>query len=300
MTEDDFLKDLFAQLPEPDASITVPNGDDSAAYIPTPGMHQLLACDQLIEGRHYLADTCPQRAGAKLIKRNLSDMAAMGATPRYSIISCNVNPNCTEEWLKKFHFGLLEEAQKFEVQLIGGDLAVSEGPNAFSLTICGESKKPIKRTGSEEGDLLFATGQFGLSFPSEHHLDFTPRINEGKYLANYAKAMIDITDGLLMDSERLLKQAETSLDLELNCKNIPLRQSNGSTASIIQALSDGEDYELIFAINPRDENSLTKNWPFNTLLTKIGAFKKGTGKILNEKQIPLNSQKNKGFDHFSS
>lgn len=300
MTEDDFLKDLFARLPEPDSALTVPNGDDAAAYLPNPGFHQLLACDQVIEGRHYLSNTAPERVGSKLLKRNLSDLAAMAAVPRYALLSCNVSLNCSEDWLKKFHFGLLDEAKNYNMQLIGGDLAVSEGPNAFSLTICGESKKPIRRCGAEDGDLLFSTGFFGLSFPSEHHLNFKPRIEEALFLAKFAKAMIDITDGLLIDSERLLKLAESTLDLQLFCQQIPRRTYLKKQSNIEEALTNGEDYELIFAISSQYEKELLSTWPFTTKLTKIGQFKKGTGKILNEEQIPLNSLPKKGFDHFKS
>lgn len=299
MTEDDFLKDLFSKLPSGDAQITVPNGDDSAAFTPTPGMQTLIACDQLIEGRHYLAETPAEICGAKLLKRNLSDIAAMGGIPRYAVLSCNVNSACSEQWLKDFHHGLLKCAEEFSVHLIGGDLASSPGPNAFSLTITGESAKPIQRCGAEEGDLLFSTGEFGLSFPSEHHLHFTPRVEEGKFLSSYAKAMIDVTDGLLLDSQRLLKASANTLDLTFLTQKIPARNFAEKDASLKESFCDGEDYELIFAVDPKHEKELIERWPFSTKLSKIGEFKKGTGKILDDEHILLNFI-NKGFDHFQS
>jgi thiamine-monophosphate kinase len=299
VTEDDFLKDLFSKLPSGDPSLTVPNGDDAAAFSPTPGLQSLIACDQLIEGRHYLADTPAEVCGAKLLKRNLSDIAAMGGTPRYAVLACNVSPTCSEQWLKDFHQGLLDCAEKYKVQLIGGDLASSPGPNAFSLTITGESSKPIQRRGAEAGDLLFATGEFGLSFPSEHHLHFSPRIKEGQFLALFAKAMIDVTDGLLLDSQRLLNASTQSLDLTLASSNLPSRKFNNTVASVKEILCDGEDYELVFAISAEDQQKLIRQWPFSTKLTKIGEFKKGTGKIYDDEHILIDFI-NKGFDHFQS
>ncbi|MDD7983679.1 thiamine-phosphate kinase [Lentisphaera marina] len=299
MTEDDFLKDLFSKLPSGDASLTVPNGDDAAAFAPTQTMQTLIACDQLIEGRHYLAETPAAVCGAKLLKRNLSDIAAMGGTPRYAVLACNVDPTCPEQWLKDFHQGLLNCAEKYKVQLIGGDLASSPGSNSFSLTITGESAKPIQRRGAEDGDLLFATGEFGLSFPSEHHLHFSPRVEEGKFLAQFAKAMIDVTDGLLLDSQRLLKASSETLDLNLSTKNLPARSFNNQVASLKEILCDGEDYELIFAVSAKQEVELIKAWPFATQLSKIGEFKKGTGKIYDDEHILIDFI-NKGFDHFQS
>ncbi|WDE98122.1 thiamine-phosphate kinase [Lentisphaera profundi] len=300
MTEDDFLKDLFSKLPTGDSNLTVPNGDDTAAFRSTTGMHTLIACDQLIEGRHYLSDTPPKICGAKLLKRNLSDIAAMGGIPKYAVLSCNVNNDCPEQWLKDFHQGLLDCAQQYNVQLIGGDLASSPGPNAFSLTITGESSQPIQRSGAEDGDLLFATGEFGLSFPSEHHLHFTPRIKEGQFLANFAKAMIDLTDGLLLDSQRLLNASKQTLDLQLFKELIPPRSHHQELASFQEILTDGEDYELIFAIPANREIELQNSWPFETKLSKIGEFKKGTGKIYDNEHLLLDIHTNKGFDHFQS
>ncbi len=290
MTEETFLKKLFTHLPPQSKELLIGPGDDAAVYIPKENWQQVVSCDQLIEGRHYLPDTDPQLCGRKLLARNISDIAAMGAIPKYALISCNLSPSCSEDYLLQFHLGLLSLAREYDMQIIGGDLATGATANAFSLTIIGETQKAISRHNAQDSELLFATGAFGKSFPTEHHLTFQPRLVEARFLADYASAMIDVTDGLLLDARRMLKQ----LNLIINTEAIPRREG----ATLEQALCDGEDYELLFAIPAKLEEQLTKNWPFSTPLTKIGEFKKGTGKIFDHKHIPLDNLINKGFDHF--
>lgn len=297
MTEDNFLAQLFKTLPSTPHELIVPPGDDAAVFAPNPQLKQVIAADQLIEGRHYLSSTSAQLCGRKLLARNLSDIAAMGAIPKYAILTCKLSETCTDEWLFDFHKGLLELAQEFNLHLIGGDLARGPGPSNFSLTITGEVDTAIQRSGAEDGDLLVATGEFGLSFETEHHLNFQPRVKEAQTLKPYAKAMIDITDGLLLDSKRLLSSASTQLDLVFDTPIIPKRQYQGKSASITQVLTNGEDYELVFALSPADFTTLQRNWPHKTKLTQIGHFKNGSQQILDSKSNSLESLMNQTYDH---
>jgi thiamine-monophosphate kinase len=299
VTEDNFLSELFKQLPPASTQVIVPPGDDCAVFTPAQERQQVIAADQLIEGRHYLKRTAAKLCGRKLLARNLSDIAAMGAKPEYAILTCKLSEECDESWLMEFHRGLLDLAAEFDVQLIGGDLARGPGPSNFSLTITGSVDKPITRSGAQAGDLLYATGSFGLSFETEHHLNFQARVNEGLYLnkLGVTKAMIDITDGLLLDSKRLLKAANQELDLQFFTESIPRRQYKGKAASLEQALTNGEDYELVFAVSAQDEKKLLENWTCATPLTKIGLFQKGTEQILDQDKESLESLMNQTYDH---
>ena len=299
MTEDKFLTQLFKKLPASSPQVIVPPGDDCAVFLPAQGRQQVIAADQLIEGRHYLKGTSAKLCGRKLLARNLSDIAAMGAKPKYAILTCKLSEECDEKWLMDFHQGLLELASEFEVQLIGGDLARGPGPSNFSLTITGSVEQAITRCGAQASDLLYATGSFGFSFETEHHLTFQARVPEGLLLnkLGIAKAMIDITDGLLLDSKRLLKAADQDLDLHFLTESIPRREFQSQAASLEQALTNGEDYELIFTIAPQDEKKLLENWTCATPITKIGHFQLGKQQILDQDKQSLESLMNQTYDH---
>jgi thiamine-monophosphate kinase len=292
-TETSFLKKLFPLL-NTNEDVLVPAGDD-CAVIEAGGRKLALSVDQLIEGKHYLPVSGPYKAGRKLMARNLSDLAAMGAKPLFALICLAAGPDKGEEWLISFHKGILSEADLYDVTVIGGDLAVAPTDTLASLTIIGEiAEQPLLRSTASEGQSIYVTGEFGCSFPSEHHLDFQPRVKEGLWLADYAKAMIDITDGLMIDSLRVAEASDLGIVFDL--EKIPGR--NG--ASTKEALTDGEDYELMFAVDAEDEKKLESDWPFPIPLTKIGRFcaTVSTGQAVDVNGEDLLNKFGSGFDHF--
>ena len=258
----------------------------------------LYAVDQVIENRHYLPETPPELVAGKLLKRNISDIAAMGGTPLFALVTIAANP-LAEAFLLPFYKGLKEEAEKYHIQIAGGDTARLPYPPPLSgsknscvatLSIFGEVKrdKLCLRSNGKEGDLLYATGTFGNSFASSHHLSFTPRLEEAAFLAGtYTNSMMDISDGLEKDSQRLAEASHLSLTLFPD--KIPLRE--GATQET--ALHEGEDYELIFTVSPEKEALLLEKWPFMTRLSRIGKL------IGKEHSISSPSSNSKGgFDHF--
>ena len=280
------LAGLFSAAPSVHTSI----GDDCAVLdICGNGEYLLAAADQVISSIHFLPETTPQRIAAKLLKRNVSDICAMGGIPLYALVTIAGKP-LEEKFLMEFHRGLEECAKEYKVSIIGGDTAgnFAEGIVA-TLTIFGkvEKNKLCLRKNAAEGDYLYATGTFGNSFYSEHHLSFHPRVEECRFLAGkYTNAMMDVSDGLLKDARRFA--CASSLSVEIEEKNIPLRQG----ADIKMALSDGEDYELIFAVSPQKASLLEKEWPFPDVpLSRIGKF---TAKKEKEEQ-----KQKSGFDHFN-
>lgn len=294
-SEDGFLQNLFPRLKMPSEVIVGP-GDD-CAVIKQGDKYLVLAVDQVVEGRHYLPETSADRVGRKLLARNLSDIAAMGAVPKYALLSSSQSKDKSEEWLELFHDGLLSMAEELEVALIGGDLAVSENDSVASLTIIGEmTASPVLRSGAKSGDVLFATGFFGNSFLSEHHLDFTPRVEEGQWLSNFGiTAMMDVTDGLLQDAEKVTKASNCSLVIDESLVNMR------SGADLKMAFTDGEDYELIFAVSDDKVTELLDAWPFETRLHKIGLFgeKSLASDVMNKSGEDLIVKYGLGFDHFN-
>ena len=182
LNECHILTQLLPGLPV-SASVAVGPGDDCAALRTSGGGPLLLAAvDQVIAEVHFAAAlTSPERAGAKLVKRNLSDIAAMGGTPRWALLAFAAR-NRSETWILKFCRGAADAGMRYGVPLVGGDIAelASDGVCA-SLAILGEvaENEIVLRRGAKPGDRLYVTGCIGNSFRSEHHLDFTPRLAEG-------------------------------------------------------------------------------------------------------------------------
>lgn len=217
-------------------------GDD-CAVINMQGDYQLLAAaDQLIENIHFLPETSPFDAGKKLMNRNLSDIAAMGGKPLTALLTIAVNGRDTQ-YVEDFISGAAQAGQIFDVPVCGGDTASLPAPGtAATLTILGEVPhgKAVMRSGAKPGELIYVTGEIGNSFDSCHHLHFVPRLKEGLLLREHVSAMLDISDGLLLDARRLAEASQVTLALDI--PQIPLRQG----ASLPGALADGEDYELFF------------------------------------------------------
>ncbi|MCK5801399.1 MAG: thiamine-phosphate kinase [Lentisphaeria bacterium] len=296
MTEDVFLADLLGRLPAADSSIIVPPGDDCAALDLGGEGLLLLAVDQVVGDKHYLPeDTSPEAVGRKLLARNLSDVAAMGGTPTHCLVASATSPGCGGDWLARFFDGILEMANAHGVQMVGGDLACAPSDNVASLTILGRvlRERVLLRSGARPGDVLLATGTFGESFVTEHHLFFEPRCREGVWLADSGipTAMMDVSDGLLLDASRVCKASGVSLLLD--CPSIPRRRAE---TTLSQALSDGEDYELLLAVPSHAAAKLLADWPFDdVLLTRIGRFvERGDGLVLDEggQVLPV-----EGYDH---
>lgn len=288
------LKKLLPELTQND-SVVIGPGDDCAAVRTSDGKLLLAAVDQLAGDVHYYKDTTPAHAaGAKLLKRNLSDIAAMGGVPRWALLTAAVNGR-SEEWILEFCRGVNAAAKQYQVPVIGGDLSSTKVEDeVFTLTILGEVNigEVIRRNGAAAGDLLYVTGSLGNSLASGHHLEFTPRLAEGRFLAKHhlASAMIDVSDGLLLDARRLAEASK--IDLKIDPEELPLR----SGANVKAALSDGEDYELLFTVPAGKAAELTENWPFLTPITCIGQAQTGSGRIIDFKN-QLSTDEKSGYEH---
>ncbi|MDP7004926.1 MAG: thiamine-phosphate kinase [Phycisphaerales bacterium] len=247
--------------------ITIGPGDDMGELV--VGKENILcAVDQLVVSVHVHQDTSPELIGRKAVGRCFSDIAAMAAEPIASLMTACVPVETPNQWCEKVFSGAKEVAQKWGGPIIGGDISSGKGTSVFTVTAIARPKlKSILRTGAKEGDYVCVTGELGNSIAG-HHLSFTPRISESQELlqtlGDNLHSMIDISDGLGIDASRL---SSRELQLEIDTCLLPLR--NGAT--IENAISDGEDYELLFtsAIKPPKE-----------LATVIGTVKQGNNKVI--------------------
>jgi thiamine-monophosphate kinase len=255
--EDRLLAELLPSLGKHSGVVTAA-GDDCAVVRPPHGNDLLLLkCDCVVEGIHFEPATDAARVGWKAMMRPLSDFAAMSGLPRYALVTLIISPGGTLAWVKKLYRGLTRAASQFEVAIVGGETSSTRGATAVSVAVAGsvERERCVLRAGGRAGDDLFVTGRLGGSRRG-HHLRFRPRIEEARWLtANFnVHAMMDLSDGLGADLPRLAKAS--GLGFEIAMDKLP--RSRG--ASVTNAISDGEDFELLFAVSPRERAELEGRW----------------------------------------
>ncbi len=265
-----------------DTSPRTPFGiGDDCAVLPPAKRAQLVTTDPVIYGSHFDDSVSPRSVGAKLLKRNLSDIAAMGGQPSAAVVSLAMAPETDAAWLGEFYRGLAATARQFRVKIVGGD--ITEGPTGFFgafLTLHGEASGPrvVTRTGAKAGDTIYVTGRLGGS-RAGHHYRFTPRLAEGMWLAKQKEvvAMMDVSDGVAKDIQTLTPDGLVASVLAVN---VPVSvaakaasQKSGRPAWV-HALTDGEDYELLFVVCDVSEAAFARRWStqFNTSLTSLGTF----------------------------
>jgi thiamine-monophosphate kinase len=267
-----------------DASVVTGIGDDAAVLQPTPDHVLLATTDSLVLDRHFTASWPPADVGHLALSVNLSDLAAMGACPRWALLSLTL-PQADAVWLDGFLDGFCALADRFEVRLVGGN--ISSGPLNIGVQLLGEARPEgiVSRRGGEPGDVLAVTGTLGdaaaaLAEGPGTHSDLLarlhrpePRVATGQALAGQVKAMIDLSDGLLADLGHLLG---SSLGARLELDRLPTSQALRETVpNELQRwqlqLNGGNDYELLMALGPdRFEQTRTICQQNGLDLTMIG------------------------------
>jgi thiamine-monophosphate kinase len=228
-------------------------GDDCSVHQPSGELKQIVTSDALVYGKHFDKALPPEKAGAKLINRNLSDIAAMGGVPDRAILNLMFGPDLQIDWLAGFFRGLESAASITDLKIVGGDIcSLAPGHFVSVLTILGTAERPLLRHSAYIGDSLFVSGELGGSL-AQKHANFSPRLAEGRWLAGsgHCTALMDLTDGLAKDLPSLLGAGQSAaLDLE----SIPIADdahgaAKSSARSVMDhAFCDGEDYELLFTI----------------------------------------------------
>lgn len=265
-------------------------GDDCAVVAAPGDRLTLLKTDGVVENVHFLPNEKPAAVGWKAMMRTLSDFAAMSGLPHYALVTLISPADREASWMRQLYGGLRRAADRFEVAIVGGETSATKGPLVVSVSAIGsvEKKRWVGRSGGKAGDILFVTGRLGGSSKGRH-LKFVPRINESRWLTKNFRihAMMDLSDGLGADLPRLAKASGVGFALEE--KALPRHKD----CSISEAINDGEDYELLFALSPNDVQGLERKWrkKFPRLpLTPIGR--------LTRHSSPVPRHSFHGFVHF--
>ena len=308
----------FDRPQAPDSVVTLGVGDDCALLAIPPGQTLAVSTDMLVEGRHFFAGADPEKLGHKALAVNLSDLAAMGATPMAFTLALAL-PWADETWLAGFARGLFALADAEGIRLIGGD--TTRGPLNLCITVMGSvsEEKALRRDAAKSGDDLWVSGTLGdarlalealqgtITLPddllarAEERLHRpTPRCALGRALRGIAHAAIDVSDGLLGDLGHLL--ARSQLGAEIHAASLPAGSALAQQPAERQLdymLNGGDDYELCFTAPPEQRDAVLSAAALaNTPVTRIGSLKSGTGIQLLDaagSALPFASH---SFDHF--
>ncbi|MGC8476454.1 MAG: thiamine-phosphate kinase [Acetobacteraceae bacterium] len=287
--------------------------DDAALLDPPPGRALVLTVDTMVAGVHFLPDDPPDLVARKLLRVNLSDLAAKGATPLGYLLALSVPRATPEAWFAAFAAGLAQDQAAFAIPLLGGDTTSTPGPVSLSLTALGHvaAGGMVRRAGARAGDLVFVTGciggaTLGLRVARGERADPT-----GRLLARYrlptprlglvtpalVRAAMDVSDGLVQDLGHLCRAA--GLGAEIEAALVP-RPAEAGPDELALCLTGGDDYELLLAVAPEAQTALEaaareKHIP----LARIGRFHAGVETVILRDPagvpIPLGAG---GWSHF--
>jgi thiamine-monophosphate kinase len=280
--EDRLIEIFSAEAGSPGSKVIVGNGDDAAAWFVEPSQCSVITTDSLVENVHFdLSYATPHQVGRKLIAVNLSDIAAMGATPRYVLLSVSLPGGTSVDVAKGIANGIREQCRAFGVAIIGGNTTRTFGPIHLTATVIGRAQPEelVTRRGTQVGDAIFVTGTLGAARAGLHFaqqkqkiprgdyrnellealVDPAPRVKAGRTLAKaeVLHAMCDVSDGLGKDLRRLLLPERLGARLDAN--RLPISPQVAQYAQEAKlnkdliALEGGEDYELLFTAAPEDE-----------------------------------------------
>ena len=288
-------------------SVDLGVGDDSALLTPPPKQQLVICADTLVAGRHFPMNTDPHAIGWKSVAVNLSDIAAMGATPHSILLALSL-PQIDHDWLKAFSQGLYDCCDQFGVSLIGGD--TTQSPHlTLSVTALGwvDIGQAIPRSGAKPGDLICVSGTVGDAAFALHHpghplqkrLDYpTPRCQLGAALKGLAHSMIDVSDGLAQDLGHILKASQVGARLQLeNLPMSPALQALDDVQKWQYALAGGDDYELCFTISPQNYEKLLQK-QLDVSISMIGTIQQQHGLTFEKDGVDHLLQFN-GYQHFA-
>jgi len=296
-------------------------GDDAAVFAPPPGRELVIAADAMVEGVHFLADDPPDLVARKLLRSNLSDLAAMGATPFGYLLTVSVRRDTPDAWFAGFAAGLAADQAEYAVALLGGDTTSTPGPASLSLTILGTVAPgtALRRNGARPGDgvwvsgtigdgalgLLAATGRLADAdgyLAGRYRLP-QPRVALGQRLAGIATAAMDVSDGLVQDLGHLCRGSGVSATIE--AAQVPLSPAARAAVAaepelLARCLAGGDDYELLLAVPAARAGALREAAAAcGVAVTQIGAFAAGAAEVTaigpDKRPLALGAR---GWSHF--
>jgi thiamine-monophosphate kinase len=313
----------FFSRPTRAESVRMGGGDDAALLAPSPGCELVASVDMLVAGRHFFADVDPEKLGHKTLAVNLSDMAAMGATPRWALLA-GALPDIDASWLAAFARGFYALAAAHGVDLVGGD--TTRGPLNLCVTILGEvpAGSALTRGGAKPGDDIYVSGTLGdaalalAAIEGRTVLDAdalaaararlempTPRIALGLALRGVASAALDVSDGLVGDLAHILERSEVGASVDLAA--VPrspvldrLLAGDERKLGLDCMLAGGDDYELCFTA-PADasERVAAIGAATGLPLARIGSVREGRGLVVRDERGVALPVVPRAFDHFA-
>ncbi|EJE4690765.1 thiamine-phosphate kinase [Vibrio parahaemolyticus] len=294
-------------------------GDDCALVKAPANVQIAISTDTLVAGTHFLPHANPAWVAHKALASNISDLAAMGATPAWVSFALTM-PEVDEEWLAPFCDAFFELADYFDIQLIGGD--TTKGPLSLTLTVQGfvPEGKALTRSGAKVGDWVYVTGNLGDAkagldvildetlrsrigadeLEKAHYLS-TPRVLAGQALVGLASSAIDISDGLISDIKHILKRSQVGVSIDVS--QLPISSElvqflDDKVSAQQYALSSGEEYELCFTVSEQNRGSLQSALSYSGCkVTCIGQIRPNGTFELHDNNQPLDWDLS-GFDHF--
>lgn len=304
------IQSLCRSLPVNPSVVTGPGDDCAVLDLGIPGRFVLFKTDAVVEGIHFTSSTAPEKVGHKALGRCLSDIAAMAGTPTAAVITIGLPRKFDPDYIAAIYEGMSDLARRYDVAIAGGETTTNPEAILISIALIGtvERGHALLRSGAKSGDAIFVTGELGGSLAGRH-LEFEPRIDEAQWLAGQfpIQAMIDVSDGLAGDLRHILKASQVGA--ELLATAIPIsrqarlyaKAESSAKPPLLAALTDGEDFELLFTLPGRQAVPLLDAWKkrFPKLrLSCIGKITSREGIIIRDKDgaRPLTAH---GYVHFS-
>ena len=310
MNEFELIAKLTQNLPT-NETVVAGAGDDCAVLdLGVPDKLILFKTDAVVEGFHFTRATAPGKIGRKALARCLSDIAAMAGTPTAALVTIALPKDFDAEFVAKIYDGLNVLAEKCGVAIVGGETTTNPDRILISIALLGTVPrgKQILRSGAKVGDAIFVTGELGGSLDGKH-LDFEPRLEEARWLAEHFRihALMDLSDGLAGDLNHILKASGVGAALLkpalpiARAAKLRARAGDAAKPALLAALTDGEDFELLFTVASKDAVKLLDAWKKKFPAVKLSCI----GKIVAGEGIELRDKNGaqkinaKGYVHFS-
>lgn len=310
MTEFELIARLTRDLPG-NASVVAGPGDDCALLdLGVPGRWLVFKTDAVVEGAHFEGSAMPEQVGHKALGRVLSDFAAAAATPTAALVTVGLPRAFDPAWVERAYQGLGALARKWDVAIVGGETTVNPGGILISVAAVGTvaRERVVRRGGARVGDAIFVSGELGGSRLGRH-LTFEPRLAEARWLTSRFRvhAMIDLSDGLAGDLRHLLQAS--GVGAEVLQEAIPIRREariqaragDGAKPPLLAALTDGEDFELLFTVAGADAVPVLDGWREHfpeVRLSCVGRITAEAGVRLRDRQ-GMRELPGHGYRHFA-
>jgi thiamine-monophosphate kinase len=269
VNEFELIRQLTQSLPRNDAVVTGPGDDCAVLDLGVPDRLVLFKADAVVEGIHFTRETPPEKVGYKALARCLSDIAAMAGAPSAALVTLALPREFDPAFISAIYDGMSALARRHGVAIVGGETTTNPERILISIALLGTVAKDkcIHRSGSKPGDVIFVSGELGGSLAARH-LDFEPRLAEARWLAEHfaVHAMIDLSDGLAGDLRHLLDAANAGAELRKSAipisraARLQAKVASSAKPPLLAALTDGEDFELLFTIAARDAVPLADGW----------------------------------------